>query len=99
MNTGQGILQFIKDYWEFVFLVLIPFGWHTMKNFKRKLIDEVYATKDELRHSIELVRDDVHQTIADHAREDHQFQRELNTKMDANHNEIKDLIIKYLGEK
>jgi hypothetical protein len=96
LNAG-AITQFALEYWELVFLIVIPGAWKLAMMYKRKLLDEVYATKEELRTSIELVRDDVHQTITEHAKEDYQFQRELNEKMDENHNEIKDLIIKYLG--
>ena len=96
--TEWGFIQFAWENWEFVFIVLIPFAWNRLMAYKRKLLDEVYATKEELRTEIESVRVDVHETIDEHAREDYQFQRELNTKMDANHNEIKNLIIKYLGE-
>jgi hypothetical protein len=88
--------QWILDYWELVFLVVVPFGWKILMAWKRKMLDEVYATKAELRCAIDRVEKSVTKTITDHAREDAHFQRHLNAKMDANHNEIKDLIIQHL---
>lgn len=106
MTTFMEAYQWILDYWELTFLVVIPFGWKLIMGFKRKILDEVYATKAELRCAIDKVEKKVTKTITEHAKEDAEFQLMLVTrldknqeKVDANHNEIKDLIIAHLGSR
>lgn len=99
MIQGMEAYHWLLDYWELVFIVILPFGWKLIMGLKRKLLDEVYATKAELRHAIDRVETTVTKTITDHAKEDAHFQRQLNDKMDRNHNEIKNLIIQHLGNR
>jgi hypothetical protein len=84
-HTG-ALLQYIGDNWPFLMAMMGVLSGGFMW-IKRKVINDVYATKEEVQTGFSEAAD-----------ERTKMKEDLTNKMDANHDEIKNLFIEHLGK-
>ena len=90
MNENPFI-TYIYEHWPIVVFV-IGGTWGLLVWLKQQFIDNVYATKVELR----TVTNEVEEKLASHERADMDRYTDLNKTISDNHDEVKNLIIKVL---
>lgn len=95
MNDSIAYLvSFIETHWPMVAFTVGAF-WGVLVWMKKQFIDSVYATKQDLRQTKEELED----RMAAHEQKDSERYETLTRTVNDNHDEIKDLIIKHLGDK
>jgi len=83
----------IKELWPIVAFALAAV-WGLIVWMKRQFLDNVYATKKEVRS----VQEELETKMTLHETHDAERYESLTNQMNSNHDEIKDLIIRHLAK-
>jgi hypothetical protein len=86
MSHTVGLLHYLAEHWPFIAAVMATLGG-TVMWVKRKVINDVYATKDEMNNRFKAREEKVN----------HQFS-DMTTLINSNHSEIKDLFIEHISK-
>jgi len=89
--SQNPIITYIYEHWPIV-VFFIGGIWGIIVWLKQQFIDNVYATKQELRKTT----DEIESKLANHEKADLARYDEIRKTMSENHDEVKNLIIRVL---
>lgn len=92
-HTHQ-IINYIGEHWPLLFAIIGAASGGVMW-VKRKVINDVYATKEEMR----ACRSDLEKKFDRHEAAEVRRMEALTSRMNDNHDELKNLIIEQLSKK